>query len=94
MKAGARRAQPAIHRVLAAAPREPAKWLRPTFLVTRGVFYDGPRQIQLPPVYIAVLSVDPDAGTGTYEVLGSNASPVTIGLDALRTMLEQRGTKQ
>jgi len=75
-----------IHRVLAGMPRQPRAWLRPTFLVTRSH--------PLPPVYIAVLSVDKEAGTATYEVLGCPATPATVSIEALRTMLEQRGTKQ
>jgi len=75
-----------MHRVLADMPRQPRQWLRPTFLVTRSH--------PLPPVYIAVLSVDKEAGTATYEVLGCPASPSTVSMEALRTMLEQRGGKQ
>jgi len=83
-----------IRRELAAQPREPAKWLKPTFLVTRSTYrsYDG-KDVPLPPIYIAVLSVDPEANTGTYEVLGCPASPSTISLDTLREMLRTRGTK-
>ena len=87
-----------MHRTLANMPRQgaiaPKEWLRPTFIVTRSFFHDGTRNIPLQPVYIAVLSVDPDADTGTFEVLGSTASPSTVSLGALRTMLEQRGVKQ
>jgi len=87
--------QPAMHRVLAELPREPRAWLRPTFLVTRGSFRDhNNRDVELPPVYVAVLSVNPDKGEATYEVLGSNASPATVGLESLRAMLEARGVKQ
>jgi len=65
---------------------QPREWLRPTFLVTRAS--------PLPPIYIAVLSVDKDAGTATYEVLGCPATPATVSIETLRTMLEQRGVKQ
>lgn len=89
-----RTGQPAVERSLVAAPRKPAQWLRPTFLVERGFMYDGHRKHQLTPVYIAVLAADADTGTATYEVLGCPASPATVSLESLRTMLEQRGTKQ
>jgi hypothetical protein len=94
MKNRPKRGPQAVHRVLADAPREPAKWLRPTFLVTRGTFSDFNTIRQLPPIYIAVLAADAKAGTATYEILGSNASPVTVGLEMLRAILEQRGVKQ
>ena len=84
----------AMQRVLVNLPREPKSWLRPTFLVTRGKIRDFDRDVQLPPVYIAVLSVDKAAGTATYEVLGSNASPSTVGIEGLRAMLKQRGVRQ
>ena len=83
-----------IKRALAAAPRQPRSWLRPTFLVTRGTFRDFNRDVQLEPVYIAVLSVDVDADTATYEILGCNASPSTVGRATLAAMLRERGTKQ
>ena len=89
-----KRGVPAMHRTLAALPREPKVWLRPTFLVRRGIFHDFNRAVQLEPVYIAVLSVDPARGVATYEVLGSNASPATISIDSLSAMLKERGVKQ
>ena len=89
-----KRGQPGVHRTLAALPREPKVWLRPTFLVRRGIFHDFNRVVQLDSVYVAVLSVDPAKGTATYEVLGSNASPATVSIESLSTMLKERGVKQ
>jgi hypothetical protein len=73
-----------LQHTLAALPRNPPKWLRPTFLVQRSE--------PLQPVYIAVLSASEDEAT--YEVLGSQTSPVTISRESLANLLLTRGTKQ
>jgi len=83
-----------VKRVLAEQGPVTRQWLRPSFLVTRGSYRDYNRDVELAPVYLAVLNVNAAAGTATYEILGCPASPVTIGMEALASLLRERGVKQ
>jgi len=85
--------RPGIRGILSSSPRKPAAWLRPTFLVSRGTYTDmAGKQVQLAPVYIAVIRADEHSAT--FEVLGSNCSPSTISKDTLANLLRKRGVQQ
>lgn len=66
-------------------------FLRPTFRVKRGSWFDHGKERALPPVTIAVLEVDTTQGLSKYEVLGCYASPVWVPTPLLAAMLRERG---